>query len=250
VPRVELTAEGAREVLVAATAGDRQARAELGRFWAEMVALCCVDAEARASLSDLQGPVAELSEQVEGADWIALVLGVLHEEAFVAIEPATRTGITGRMSGVVDNFQLHTLLMDAFPEPRRGVFGRRARRVSEAAAAVARGAGPQQIDENVTGTWNLWVAAALRDGGELPPKDAIADHKQLLIWNEGTPADIPPVAGHRVVLLGEPSYERFWEASRVFPHLPATLEARELRDDEVTEWLARCEHPSRHRKPK
>ena len=53
--------------------------------------------------------------------------------------------------------------MDAFPASRHGVFRRSARRVSEAAAAVAR-----------------------------------------------------------------------------FPHLPATLEARELREDEVTEWLARC----------
>ena len=51
--RVRLTPEGAREVLVAATAGDRRAREELERFWAEIVALCCVDLEARASLRDL-----------------------------------------------------------------------------------------------------------------------------------------------------------------------------------------------------
>jgi hypothetical protein len=230
---VELTAGGAREVLEAATAGDSTARAELARSWAEIVALCCVDPEARAALRDLRDPVAALGEEgIEGADWIALVLGVLHEEPFVAIDVAARTGITGRMSGIVDNFQLHTLLMDAFPETQ----------VSEAAVRVARGEGEQQIAENVTGAWNLWIAAALSDRGELPPKEAIQEFMDLLIWNEGTPADIPPLDGHRVILLGEPSYERFWDASRAFPHLPATLDARPLSEDEVTKWLARCSH--------
>ena len=58
-------------------------------------------------------------------------LTVLDEEPYVAIEPATRTGIVGRMSGIVENFQLNTLLMDEFPrdEPR----------VSKEAVAVARG---------------------------------------------------------------------------------------------------------------
>ena len=51
------------------------------------------------------------------------------------------------MSGIVENFQLDTLLMDEFP--------RDAPRVSKDAVAVARGSGPQQIDETVTGVWNL-----------------------------------------------------------------------------------------------
>jgi hypothetical protein len=31
-----------------------------------------------------------------------MILSVLDEEPFVAVEPATRTGLGGRMSGVVD----------------------------------------------------------------------------------------------------------------------------------------------------
>ena len=110
------------------------------------------------------------------------MLTVLDEEPYVAIEPATRTGIVGRMSGIVENFQLNTLLMDEFPrdEPR----------VSKAAVAVARGNGPQQIDETVTGVWNLYSYGALLPGGELAEATDRA-YADTWIWNEGMPADIP-----------------------------------------------------------
>jgi hypothetical protein len=223
-----LNADTVRRLITAAVDGEPHAQAELARQWAEIVALCCVDPSARLALDDLADRVETLD--VEGADWIGLVLRVLHEEPFVAIEPATRAGIAGRMSGIVDNFQLHTLLMASMPGPGR--------RVSASAASIARGEGEQQSDETIVGAWNLYVHEAFRDG-TLPSAGDPQAIRHLFIWNEGTPADIPVLDGHRVILLGEPSYERVWESARTFPHLPATLDARELSDDEVSSWLER-----------
>lgn len=228
-----------REMLVAAAGGDEAARAQLAESWHVIVALCCTDPEARAEIAVARPHAEATAEEVEGASWVALVLGVLHEEPFVAIEPATRIGIAGRMSGIVDNFQLHTLLMDALPLPRRR-FGRRApRRVSESAAATARGDGPQETDETVVGAWNPYVYAAFA-GGSLPAKEDYQAARHLFIWNEGTPADIPSLDGRRVILLGEPSYVREWPSARVFGPLRASLDARALGDDDVGRWLERC----------
>jgi hypothetical protein len=216
-------------------AGKRPAALEawqrLHEIWPGAIALLSVDPEARAEAREL-APVAEKIEEVhEAAGWLRAMLNVLDDEPYIAIEPATRTGIVGRMSGIVENFQLNTLLMDEFPrdEPR----------VSKAAVEVARGTGPQQIDEDVTGTWNLYTYGALTPGGLADPADlAYAD---TWIWNEGMPADIPVLDGHRVILLGPPSPARTWPAQRMFLRLPARLTADLLDDAGVDAWLAKIE---------
>jgi hypothetical protein len=204
----------------------------LGAVWPGAIALFSVDAIARAQAQDL----AEAAEQLEGvheaAGWVRAMLSVLHDEPFVAIEPATKRAIAGRMSGIVENFQLNVLLMDAFPGEEE--------RVSAAALTVARGEGPQQTEEQVTGAWNLYTYAALQPGAELP--DA-SDHSfsESWIWNEGMPADIPELHGHRVILLGEAPYPRSWTAQRMFLKLPASLDAKVLDEEAVAEWLERIE---------
>jgi hypothetical protein len=204
----------------------------LHEIWPGAIALFSVDPEARAEAEDLV-PIAERIEDVhEAAGWLRAMLTVLHDEPYVAIEPETRTGIVGRMSGIVENFQLNTLLMDEFPrdEPR----------VSKAAVAVARGDGPQQIDETVTGTWNLYTYEALTDEGVLPdPSDPA--HSHTWIWNEGMPADIPVLDGHRVILLGPAPNPRLWQAQRMFLKLPARMTADLLDEDAVAQWLAKIE---------
>jgi hypothetical protein len=105
------------------------------------------------------------------------------------------------MSGVADNFQLHTLVMDALPADRPRL-GRHRRRVSASAAAIARGAGPQQSDETIIGSWNLYTYRALRDG-RLPPADDLSA-KDSWIWNEG----IPP-CGFRIAVRARMGPEGF-----------------------------------------
>jgi hypothetical protein len=231
----EWLAERAAEALNEA-AGRRPAAAtawqRLHEVWPGAIAMFSVDPEARAEAKEL-APIAESVEDVhEAAGWLRAMLTVLHDEPYVAIEPETRTGVVGRMSGIVENFQLNTLLMDEFPrdEPR----------VSKQAVAVARGDGPQQIDETVTGVWNLFTYEALQPGAELPdPADM--SHNHTWIWNEGMPADIPVLDGHRVILIGPASYNRHWQAQRMFLKLPARVTADLLDEAAVGDWLTKIE---------
>jgi hypothetical protein len=204
----------------------------LHEIWPGAIALLSVDPVARAEAAEL-APVAEKIEEVhEAGGWLRAMLTVLDEEPYVAIEPATRTGIVGRMSGIVENFQLSTLLMDEFPrdEPR----------VSKQAVAVARGGGPQQVDETITGVWNLYSYGALLPGGELPGGTDRA-YADSWIWHEGMPADIPVLDGHRVILLGPASSERTWPAQRMFLKLPARMTAELLGESELDAWLETIE---------
>ena len=153
------------------------------------------------------------------------MFAVLHEAPFVAIEPSSGKAVGGDISGVSENFQLHTLLMDAFGRP-----------VDPEVLAIARGDGPQQGDQEVAGAWNLYTYRALRDG-RLPEPDA--SQSEEWIWNEGVPAVIPAIDGTRVILLGEPLYERTWNAVRTFAGLRATLDASALSEQDARAWLDR-----------
>ena len=208
----------------------------LQQVWPGAIALFSVDPEARADAQDLAPFAQRIQDVHEAAGWLLAMLTVLHDEPYVAIEPATGTGIVGRMSGIVDNFQLNTLLMDVFPAGER--------RVSEAAAAVARGEGPQRIEETVTGAWNLFTYEALQPDGSLPDPSDLR-FQDTWIWNEGMPADIPVVDGHRVILLGPAPYARTWPALRMFLRLPARLTAEELDEAELGRWLERIEAAGR-----
>jgi hypothetical protein len=163
------------------------------------------------------------------------MLGVLEDEPVVVIEPETKLAILGGISGVVDNFQLNVLLMDGFP--KSGLFARR--RVPQRVAAIARGEGPQQSSDTVTGVWNLYTWEAIESGGTLPDPGDTGSSK-FWIWNEGTPADIPVFDGRRAILLGPASYPRSWQSQRMFSKLQAKLEIeRKLTEDETDDWLRR-----------
>jgi len=205
----------------------------LQAIWPGAIALLSADPEGRAEGADLQPLADELQDVHEAAGWLSAMLSVLHAAPFVAIEPATATGIVGLMSGVVDNFQLNVLLMDAVPWTG-------SRRVSRAAAATARGEGPQQTKEHVEGVWDLYSYAALSPEGTLPePAGEDDDPDETLIWDEGMPAHIPELDGHRVILLAPTAFERSWRAQRMFANLPASLDRQVLDDEAVAGWLDR-----------
>jgi hypothetical protein len=210
----------------------------LGRIYLPVVTVFSVAPEARVEARDLVRDLAPMARENEGAHWIVKVIGVLHNEPFVALEPATNLGIVGRMSGISENFQLNVLLMDVFPQ-KGGWFSRPKRRVSESAARIARGEGPQQSEETVTGFWNLYTYRALRPDGSLPDAGDF-NERDKWIWNEGTPVGIPALDGHRVIVLGPASYQRGWGAQRDFAVLKAELAIDEqLSPVAVQEWLTR-----------
>lgn len=207
----------------------------LEQFWPATIAAFSVSPELRAEARSLRDLAAKVSAQHIAGHWLRFMLSVLDNEPILVLEPETRLGMLGRLFGVVDNFQLNVLLMDAFP--RAGIFS--PRRVPKTVVDIARGLGPQRTDESVSGVWNLYTWQALKPDGTLPDPKAPGKGEHW-IWNEGVPEDIPLFENRRVVLLGPLSYPRGWLAQRLFNKLPARLECESvLKKREVEDWLSR-----------
>lgn len=204
------------------------------RFWQPTMALLSrhVPSHTRAR-SELLEPLTRVCSLQHPTSWYLQMLAILFDEPIVILEPATGLGVEGTVSGIADNFQLNTLIMDQFPNPDGQA------RVPETAAATARGHGDQQTEDVLTGTWNLcnWQA--------IQPDGSISEETDFWIWNEGSPADIEVFDGVRVVILADPTYPRSWGAQRVFD-MPASLKIkREMSADEVTEWVSRLQNTQR-----
>jgi len=141
---------------------------------------------------------------------------VLDDEPLVVLHRPSGTGYALRMSGIGDNFQLHTLLADVLV----GGGHVPGRAPSAREAAVCRDA-PGQVP--TTGAFNLVTPAG------------------QWVWNEGTPADIPVVEGSRLLVLDPPPYERGWPAGRFFPGMSADVVLERVMDeDEARGWFAHC----------
>ncbi|MHA6763880.1 hypothetical protein [Streptacidiphilus sp. PAMC 29251] len=161
------------------------------------------------------------AERLGGAEQLRCLvysLLVLDEEPLIALHRPSRTGFGLRMSGIGDNFQLHTLLGGVL------IGGRHLPGEAPTAQAVA-----LCLDSNVapqdrpptSGSFNLVAPAG------------------QWVWNEGTPSDIPVVNGVRLLVLDDAPYRRSWPAGRFFPGMPASLDLeRVLAPDEVAHWFA------------
>jgi hypothetical protein len=227
--------EQVRQQLASEMPRENAAWEALNRFWPPAIAVFSVSAPSRAAARGLRDLAAGIADHHEAGHWLRLMLSVLDDEPILVIEPQTALGILARISGVVENFQLNVLLMDGFP--KSGFLARR--RIPQRVADVARGIGPQQTDDTVTGVWNLYTWKAIGPGLKLPdPNDyGASDH---WIWNEGCPEDIPVFQDRRVILLGPASYPRSWRSQRMFDRLAAKLECeRKLTRAEITDWLQR-----------
>jgi hypothetical protein len=103
--------------------------------------------------------------------------------------------------------------------------------------AVARGDGPQTANAPSKGAWNLYQWTAVDNAGKLPSG---LERLETWVWNEGTPSDITPFNGIRVLLLGPPAVERSWNTARTFDRLRAYVRVEHtLTLEEVDNWMAR-----------
>ncbi|MFI6562312.1 hypothetical protein [Streptomyces sp. NPDC050534] len=170
--------------------------------------------ERRGRLLSALRPVQEASEHDFKCLFYALL--VLDDEPLVVLHRPTGTGYAMRMSGLGDNFQLHTLLAGVLVGG--GHIPGDAPSAQE--VAVCRDA-PGQVP--TTGSFNL-----VTPGGEW-------------VWNEGTPSDIPVVDGVRLLVLDPPPYQRGWPAGRFFPRMTGDLVLERVLDEpETRRWLERC----------
>lgn len=209
--------EAARKALEPAMAVETTAWESLDALYLPAIAMFSASPAARETGQKLASDALKLERRHTAGPWLTPMLAVLHDEPFLALEPSTARGISGKMSGIADNFQLHVLLMEAFP---RGILT--GRRISAAAVAQARGDLSNAHRESVSGVWNLYNWQALQPGPTLP-RSSNAEAMRHWIWSEGKPADIAVFEGARVILLGPSAYPRSWNSGRRFEHLPASL---------------------------
>ncbi len=186
-------------------------------FAMEQAALACFaqSAEVRAHFSERVRLRELLRRYDERYGFIGKMVQVLDGESIVVVHVPSRVGVRFVMTGIADNFQLHTLLLGALAGSR--VPGEPPSPVAVAAA----GEGPA-AERTVTSGWQLAQWTGLREGGVAGPDDT-----DSWIWNEGVPADIAPFDGERVVLIGDGTIERSWNATRTFPAMAGRLEETE-----------------------
>ncbi|MGH3663520.1 MAG: hypothetical protein ACRDT8_15350 [Micromonosporaceae bacterium] len=132
---------------------------------------------------------------------------------------ATGRGFRVTISGIGDNFQLHTLLAAAL--------------IGDESQGLLPGQRPSPAE-----------IAAASDGEDLTPADGIEGNFNLVdaygewIWNEGRPADIPELEGTRVVVIDPAPYQRSWNTGRAYPLMRPTVTVDgPLPADEAAHWL-------------
>jgi hypothetical protein len=229
--------EGARIAASMPTAA--QAFHALEPFSLAAIAMLSRSVEARKaswSRTSLRASLDALGGQYGHAGLLWMMMKVLDDEPIMVLHPEERKGYRVRISGLADNFQLHTLLADALI----GWFSSRwlrGRRPSRAEVAAARDAPSCEGGPSARGAFNLWTWRGLQPDGTL---SAAMSGSDQWIWNEGVPADIPSFEGTRIVLLGPPPYARSWNSGRRFPDMVGDLRLEYiLTSGEVNNLLGR-----------
>jgi hypothetical protein len=188
----------------------------------ERAAMACLSRspELRAHLPQKAALLSKIQRYSEKYGFLGKMLAVLDAEPLLVLHPATQRGFRFEISGIADNFQLHTLLLGALAGdgPDR-VPGERP--APESIRASSDGPLSEKV-ASVTSRWQLANWFGLREGGALDTKD----YDRTWIWNEGVPADIAKLEGTRVVLIGPSTIQRGWNAGRVFSGMPGKLEPR------------------------
>ena len=195
--------------------------------WATAALAVLADAGVRAGLGPRDGfveAVRDLEDSRGDLRCLSSALLLLDDEPVVMLHRPSRTGYRVRISGLGDNFQLHTLLAHALiggghlpGEPPHPAW---------VAAATDAPLTAELAAEQVVGAFNM-----------VAPDGA-------WIWNEGTPSDIPVVDGSRLLVLDPAPYERSWNNVRFFPMIAGELRLERVLDAAETErWFAFVTEP-------
>ncbi|MFE2061978.1 hypothetical protein ACFXDH_06170 [Streptomyces sp. NPDC059467] len=218
--------------------GTRMRRTALSWFdledWLKAMITVLAHGDFRAAVppEDLQQvriAAAEVADHSQRARWVHDLASVLDDEPLIVLDSATRRGFALTMSGVGDNFQLHTLLAD--------------RLIGDPSHGLLPGERPDPA----------WVHAATCGTPAVGPVNAVVRRFRLFdaqgeyISPEGIPADIPAIEGTHVIVLHPPRGRFSWANGRVYEHLDPTLALdRLLGDQEAARWFARIQPAREH----
>ena len=200
------------------------------RSWMQPVLYLAQRKDIRVTLPDrdrLTAACDAIREHMVTAEWLHGLLLVLDDETLVVLHRPAGLGYRVTISGIGDNFQLHTLLAAALiGRKSRGMIGGKAPSPAEVAAASD---GPE-----------------LTPPGGIQARFAMTDAYGDGIWLEGRPADIPTLEGTRVVVLDPPPYPRSWDAGRAYPQMRPSVAVDEILNDMSSAyWLAKVRPPAR-----
>ncbi len=147
----------------------------------------------------------KIADTVPRAHWLPGLALVLDDEPLVAMDHTTGRGYRLTMSGVGDNYQLHTLLAD--------------RLIGDPAGGLLAGERPSLS----------WVAAATNAPPRMPVEDLIRRRFRLFdatgayVSPEGRPADIAVVDDVRLVVLHPPRGNYMWMSGRTYEAMVPNL---------------------------
>jgi hypothetical protein len=155
------------------------------------------------------------------AHWLEGLAMVLDDEPLIVLDPASGRGFRLTMTGVGDNFQLHTLLADRL-----------------AGADGIPGLEPPRRD---------WVEEATdaplvnRFGTDpIVRRFRLYDGSGRYVYPEGRPADIATIAGTRVLVVHPPNGTYGWANGRTYVHMrPALSLDAALSGADAADWLGR-----------
>ena len=207
---------------------------DLDRFAPAVIAVLSTSPQWRSMAQCFQEQLKHIMDRHQAARWLVRLLAVV-EGALLLIEPATFSGWQARMSGIADNYQLQTLLLAALTDHATSI----PVPPSPSAIDVARGIGPQQSSDEVSGRWDFYSWQAVQADLQLPEIEHPLARKYKIL-DTGLPAEIPLFAGQRVLLLGPRTQHPHWVSQRPFGHLKADLHYEHaLSPDSCRDWLQR-----------
>jgi len=194
------------------------------RDWIKPAITVLADREFRQALTgqeraSVRDAAAAIAGWLEGAKWLQGLAMVLDDEPLIVLDPASGRGFRLTMSGVGDNFQLHTLLADRL-------------------AGNIPGLDPPH---------RVWVEQATDAPLVMqPPTDPIKRRFRLLdgegayVPPEGRPAGIGMTDGVRVLVLHPSHGDYGWSNGRAYPRMSPRLTLDTvLSDAETAEWIRR-----------
>lgn len=201
----------------------REARPAVAHLWDQLDALC----RAVVTICSVHRPMAHdlaeravLMAQLEAAAPFHTGLRDIHR-LLTAPQAAPLRVIMDRVvyelqvTGVVDLFQLHVLLVDLLLDGRADGGDPL---MPPSVVATAKGEGPQRTEDTVEGIFDLYAWRALPDvlGG-------LAVHHRLILAHALSPLEIPEFEGMPTLILAPATLTRAWSNVRYFDRLPARL---------------------------
>lgn len=166
---------------------------------------------------------ATLAKHLPRAHWLRGLCLVCDDEPLIVLDPSSGRGFRLTMSGVGDNYQLHTLLADRLMgRGHGGLLDAQPPKPAWVKAATTGPTGPFDLTTPITRRLRLF------------------DGHGSYIYPEGWPADIEPLDGVRVLVLHPPKGSYGWNNGRAYMSMvPSLTLDREIETAEATHWLSR-----------